>query len=123
MCSLNPGLKGISDNIEIISIVDRFLEHPRVMIFEGGGDRKVFISSADWMTRNMDNRIEVGCPVYDRTLQQRIVDIMELQFNDTLKARVINSEQTNDYVLRGNRRKVRSQIEIYDYLKQLEDNL
>ena len=71
----------------------------------------------------MDNRIEVGCPVYDRTLQQRIVDIMELQFNDTLKARVINSEQTNNYVLRGNRRKVRSQIEIYDYLKQLEDNL
>ncbi|GFD88327.1 polyphosphate kinase [Tenacibaculum sp. KUL152] len=123
MCSLNPGIKGISDNIEIISIVDRFLEHPRVMIFEGGGDRKVYISSADWMTRNMDNRIEVGCPVYDKGLQQRIVDIMELQFKDTLKARVIDKDQSNKYVRRGNRKKLRSQLEIYDYLKKLEEKL
>jgi polyphosphate kinase len=121
MCSLNPGVKGLSENIEIISIVDRFLEHPRVMIFEGGGERKVFISSADWMTRNMDNRIEVGCPIYDKTLQQRIVDIIELQFKDTLKARVIDKEQSNKYVPRGNRKKLRSQIEIYNYLKQIED--
>lgn len=121
MCSLVPGLPGISDNIEIISIVDRFLEHPRVMIFEGGGDRKVFISSADWMTRNMDNRIEVGCPIYDKRLQQRIVEMTEIQFCDTLKARVIDKEQTNRYVRRGNRKKLRSQIEIYDYLNQLEN--
>ncbi len=121
MCSLNPGVKGLSENIEIISIVDRFLEHPRVMIFEGGGERKVFISSADWMTRNMDNRIEVGCPIYDKSLQQRVVDIMEMQFRDTLKARVIDRDQSNKYVRRGNRKKLRSQIEIYDYLKQQED--
>ncbi|MDO6475595.1 polyphosphate kinase 1 [Alteromonas sp. 1_MG-2023] len=121
MCSLVPGLPGISENITITSIVDRFLEHPRVMVFEGGGDRKVFISSADWMTRNMDNRIEVGCPVYDKRLQQQIVDVLELQFKDTLKARVIDKEQTNKYVRRGNRKKLRSQIEIYDYLKRLED--
>ena len=121
MCSLVPGLPGISDNIEIISIVDRFLEHPRVMIFEGGGDRKVFISSADWMTRNMDNRIEVGCPIYDKRLQQRIVEMTEMQFCDTLKARIIDKNQTNRYVRRGNRKKLRSQIEIYDYLKQLEN--
>lgn len=121
MCSLVPGLPGISENITITSIVDRFLEHPRVMVFEGGGDRKVFISSADWMTRNMDNRIEVGCPVYDRRLQQQIVDVLELQFKDTLKARIIDKEQTNKYVRRGNRKKLRSQIEIYDYLKRLED--
>lgn len=120
MCSLIPGLKGISENIQLISIVDRFLEHPRVMIFEGGGERKVFISSADWMTRNMDNRIEVGAPIYDKRLQQRIVDIMEMQFRDTLKARVIDKDQTNKYVRRGNRKKLRSQIEIYDYLKHLE---
>ena len=120
MCSLVPGIKGISDNIEIISVVDRFLEHPRVMIFEGGGDRKVFISSADWMTRNMDNRIEVGCPVYDRDLQQQIVDMIELQFKDTLKARQIDAAQTNQYVRRGNRKKLRSQIETYNYLKARE---
>ncbi len=120
MCSLVPGLPGISDNIDIISVVDRFLEHPRVMIFEGGGDRKVFISSADWMMRNMDNRIEVGCPIYDKRLQQRIVDMTEMQFQDTLKARIIDKDQTNRYVRRGNRKKLRSQVEIYDYLKQLE---
>jgi polyphosphate kinase len=121
MCSIIPGLKGISENIEIISIVDRFLEHPRVMVFEGGGERKVFISSADWMTRNMDNRIEVGCPIYDKNLQQRIVDIMDIQFRDTLKARVIDKEQSNKYVARGNRKKLRSQIEIYDYLVKEEE--
>ncbi len=121
MCSLVPGVKGLSENIEIISIVDRFLEHPRVMIFEGGGDRKVFISSADWMTRNMDNRIEVGCPVYDKRLQHRIIDILELQFTDTLKARVIDKDQVNRYVHRGNRKKIRSQEAIYDYLKALEE--
>ncbi|MFC3092899.1 polyphosphate kinase 1 [Alteromonas sediminis] len=121
MCSLIPGIPGLSENISIISIVDRFLEHPRVMIFEGGGDRKVLISSADWMTRNMDNRIEVGCPVYDRELQQRIVDIIDIQFQDTTKARVIDAEQSNKYVKRGNRKKLRSQYEIYDYLKRLEE--
>ena len=121
MCSIIPGLKGISENIEIISIVDRFLEHPRVMVFEGGGERKVFISSADWMTRNTDNRIEVGCPIYDKNLQQRIVDIMDIQFRDTLKARVIDKEQSNKYVARGNRKKLRSQIEIYDYLVKEEE--
>ena len=120
MCGLRPGVKGLSENIELISIVDRFLEHPRVMIFNGGGNRKVYISSADWMTRNMDNRIEVGAPIYDETLQQRIVDIMEIQFKDTLKARQIDKDQLNQYVKRGNRKKLRSQEEIYTYLKQLE---
>ncbi|MDM7861863.1 polyphosphate kinase 1 [Alteromonas sp. ASW11-36] len=121
MCSLIPGVKGLSENIEIISIVDRFLEHPRVMVFENGGDKKVFISSADWMTRNMDNRIEVGCPIYDPVLIKRIEDTLELHFKDTLKARVIDAKQQNNYVRRGNRKKLRSQTEIYKYLKKLED--
>ncbi len=63
MCSLIPGIKGISENITAISIIDRFLEHPRVVVFENNGDPEVMISSADWMTRNIDNRIEVGCPI------------------------------------------------------------
>lgn len=120
MCALLPGVKGLSDNIQVISIVDRFLEHPRVMIFANGGQPKVFISSADWMTRNMDNRIEVGCPIYDDTLKQRIIDIIEIQFQDTLKARVIDKNQSNPYVRRGNRKKLRSQTEIYTYLQALE---
>ncbi|MBT1062741.1 polyphosphate kinase 1 [Bowmanella sp. Y26] len=122
MCSLVPGVKGLSENISIISVVDRFLEHPRVMVFENGGDQKVFISSADWMTRNMDNRIEVGCPILDPVLKKRVLDILLIQFRDTIKARVIDQEQTNKYVRRGNRKKLRSQVEIYDYLKALEMN-
>ena len=120
MCSLVPGVKGLSENISVISVVDRFLEHPRVMVFENAGDTKMFISSADWMTRNMDFRIEVGCPIYDEDLKRRIMDILHIQFNDTLKARVIDKQQTNHYVTRGNRKNLRSQTEIYRYLKALE---
>ena len=77
-------------------------------------------ATEDHSARNMDNRIEVGATIYDETLQQRIVDIMEIQFRDTLKARQIDKDQLNQYVKRGNRKKLRSQEEIYTYLKQLE---
>ncbi|MGL4204606.1 MAG: polyphosphate kinase 1 [Aeromonadaceae bacterium] len=120
MCSLVPGLPGISENIEVISLVDRYLEHPRVMVFHNNGQPKVYISSADWMTRNLDFRIEVGAPIYDEALRQQILDILELQFCDTTKARVIDATQSNHYVARGNRKKLRSQIAIYDYLRQRE---
>lgn len=120
MCSLVPGVRGMSENISVISVVDRFLEHPRVMVFESAGDKKMFISSADWMTRNMDYRIEVGCPIYDQDLKTRILDILNLQLRDTIKARVIDQAQSNRYVARGNRKKLRSQTEIYRYLKALE---
>jgi polyphosphate kinase len=104
MCSLRPGIKELSENISIISVVDRFLEHPRVMIFENAGDKRVFISSADWMARNMDT------------------NLLAIQFRDTVKARVIDKEQTNKYVRRGNRRSLRSQIETYHFLKALEED-
>ncbi|WP_010181138.1 polyphosphate kinase 1 [Glaciecola sp. HTCC2999] len=120
MCSLIPGVAGLSDNITIISIVDRFLEHPRVMLFENAGDKRVFISSADWMTRNMDGRIEVGAPIYSQRLIEQIDTTLNLQFQDTLKARIIDQEQSNQYVKRGNRRHLRSQMAIYEYLKQVE---
>ncbi|WJG08639.1 polyphosphate kinase 1 [Aliiglaciecola sp. LCG003] len=120
MCSLLPGIKGMSENIFITSIVDRFLEHPRVMVFKNAGQPKVIISSADWMGRNMDNRIEVGCPVYDEELKQRIIAILDIQLRDTIKARIIDAEQTNRYVKRGNRKNIRSQVETYHFLKALE---
>ncbi|MDO6636319.1 polyphosphate kinase 1 [Pseudoalteromonas carrageenovora] len=122
MCSLIPGLAKFSDNIRVISIVDRFLEHPRVMAFGNNGDDKVYISSADWMTRNLDHRVEVGVPILDAKLKQLIIDILELQFKDRTKARLIDSEQKNTYVRRGNRKKIRSQIAIYDHLKKWEHN-
>ncbi|EKO3686977.1 polyphosphate kinase 1 [Vibrio metschnikovii] len=120
MCSLVPGVAGVSDNISIISIVDRFLEHPRVLITHNDGDPLVYISSADWMTRNLDHRIEVTTPIRSPRLKQRIIDIINLQFTDTVKARVIDKEMSNRYVKRGNRKKIRSQLAIYDYLKQIE---
>lgn len=120
MCSLVPGVEGVSDNIKIISIVDRFLEHPRVIITHNDGDPLVYISSADWMTRNIDHRIEVAAPIRDPRLKQRIIDIIDIHFTDTVKARWIDKEMSNTYVPRGNRKKVRSQIAIYDYLKNVE---
>ncbi|MGP8306316.1 polyphosphate kinase 1 [Vibrio sp. YIC-376] len=120
MCSLVPGIDGVSENIRIISIVDRFLEHPRVIVTHNDGDPQVFISSADWMTRNIDHRIEVATPIRDPRLKQRIIDITNIHFTDTVKARLIDKEMSNSYVPRGNRKKVRSQIAIYDYLKNIE---
>ncbi|MFQ2008739.1 polyphosphate kinase 1 [Aeromonas veronii] len=122
MCALRPGVPGLSENIKVISIIDRFLEHPRVMVFHNKGNSQLYISSADWMSRNIDGRIEVGTPIYDERLKQRIMDILELQLSDTCKARVIDADQKNEYVKRGNRRKIRSQVAIYDYLKRIESN-
>ncbi|WP_192457417.1 polyphosphate kinase 1 [Musicola keenii] len=122
MCSLIPELPGISDNIRVVSIVDRFLEHDRVYVFHNGGDQKVFLSSADWMTRNIDYRIEVAVEVLDHTLKERVLNILEILFSDTVKARVVDKEQSNCYVARGNRRKVRAQYAIYDYIKALEQH-
>jgi polyphosphate kinase len=120
MCSLRPKVKGLSDNISIISVVDRFLEHSRVMCFYNNGDKKVYISSADWMKRNMEDRIEVSCPIYDQKLIEIITNLLEIHFKDTLKARVIDKDQVNSYVKRGNRKNLRSQNETYNYLKHLE---
>lgn len=120
MCSLRPGVAGLSDNIRAISIVDRFLEHPRVMVFHGNGQEHVFISSADLMTRNLDHRVEVGTPILDPRLKRRILDTLDLHFRDTTKARLLDKDQQNNYVRRGNRRKLRSQVAIYEYLMRLE---
>ena len=122
MCSLLPGLKGLSENIYITSIVDRFLEHPRVMIFCNDGNEQLFITSADWMTRNLDYRIEVGALVLDPKLHQRIRNIISLQEKDNRKARVIDSQQRNFYAQTNSGDEIiRSQIAIRDYLQQIEN--
>src|SRR5699024_2698376 len=74
ICSLKPGVPGLSENIEAISIIDHYLEHPRLLFFENGGDQKVYISSADWMTRNLDYRVEVTCPIYQEDIKQELLD-------------------------------------------------
>ncbi|KGQ49090.1 hypothetical protein JL12_08100 [Gallibacterium anatis 10672-6] len=115
MCSLKAGVPGLSENIHIISIIDRFLEHPRVYYFENNGDPEVYISSADWMTRNLDRRIEVGAPLLDSDAKQCVIDILNIQLADNVKARIIDSNEQNNYV-RNDEEQCRSQLAIYDYL-------
>ncbi|MFS4448057.1 polyphosphate kinase 1 [Maribacter sp. 2307UL18-2] len=120
ICCLIPGVKGMSENIEAISIVDKFLEHPRMFIFGNEGDPKIYISSADWMTRNLDYRVEVGCPIYDEDIKQELLDTFEISWNDNTKARIFNEQQDNSY-LKNDLPKVRSQFAMYDYyLKKLD---
>lgn len=122
MCTLIAGVVGVSENIEIISIVDRFLEHPRFFMFYNGGDQQVIISSADWMTRNFDRRVEVGCPIYSKQLKRMLVDIFELQWSDNTKARILDKEQSNSYRRRGNKKKVASQQATYEYFCGVENS-
>lgn len=118
ICSLVTGVKGYSENIEAISIVDKYLEHARVFIFCNGGDEKYFISSGDWMSRNIDYRSEVAVPLYDKNIQKELRTIIELQLNDNTKARILNDRQDNTYRTNDSIVKVRSQNDIYNYLKQ-----
>ncbi len=118
ICSLIPGVPGLSENIEVISIVDKFLEHARIFIFCNDNDEKYYISSADWMTRNLDHRIEVACPIYDREIQDEIRDIIEIQLKDNVKARIINEEQDNQYRKPTTVRRVQSQMELYKYYQK-----
>ena len=118
ICSLIPGEKNLSEHVEAISIVDKYLEHSRVLVFCNNGNELYYITSADWMTRNLDRRIEIACPIYDRDVQQEIRKMLELQLNDNVKARIINAIQDNVYVSDYNRPALRSQIEIYNYYKQ-----
>ncbi|WP_422084116.1 polyphosphate kinase 1 [Ulvibacterium sp.] len=114
ICCLVPGVKGMSENIEAISIVDKFLEHPRVFIFANEDNPKVYISSADWMTRNLDYRVEVGCPIYDKDVKQELIDTFEISWKDNVKARIFSEEQDNSY-RENDGPKVRSQFAMYDY--------
>ena len=117
---LIPGVKGMSENIEAISIVDKFLEHPRVFIFGPRGKEKVFIGSADWMPRNLDRRVEVVTPVYDDKVKKELIDTFEISWKDNRKARIFNEAQDNQYKKRKGK-PVRSQFAIYDYyLKKLK---
>ena len=117
ICCLIPGVKGMSENIEVISIVDKFLEHPRVYIFGNGGDPIYYISSADWMSRNMDNRVEIACPIYDDEIKQQLLETFEICWSDNVKARIISEKQDNAY-RQNDLPKVRSQFKLYEYYKE-----
>lgn len=117
-CCLVPQVKGQSQNIEVISIVDRFLEHARLFLFHNNGKEELYMGSADWMTRNLDKRIEVVTPILDEDIFRELMDIVEIQFLDNTKARIIDRESNNEYVeVEANADKVRSQYDIYNYLE------
>ena len=121
LCCLIPGVEGMSENIEVISVVDKFLEHSRIYIFGKDEETKLYISSADWMTRNIENRVEVSCPIYDEAIKQEIIDTFNISWNDNVKARWLNDGQKNEYRI-NDKPRIRSQFATYDYYqKKLED--
>jgi len=117
MFSIVAGVKGLSENIQAIGIVDRFLEHTRFMIFCNGGDEEIYISSADLMTRNLDHRIEVTCPVFDENIKKHLKKVFEIQWKDNTKARIIDPALSNKFVT-NDKKKINSQTEIYNILKE-----
>jgi polyphosphate kinase len=104
--------------IRAISIIDEYLEHARIMIFENEGDQKVFISSADWMVRNIDHRIEAACPIFDKQLKQELIDITNIQLSDNTKARILDNDLSNEYINSTSTKKIRSQVETFNYLNK-----
>lgn len=123
ICSLVPGVPGLSDNIEAISIVDNFLEHSRVYIFGNAGQPEVFISSADFMTRNLDGRVEVTCPIYDQHIRQELIAAFNVGWKGNVKARYHSEKLDNKYRVRNNDPIFRAQHETYQYYKNRVENL
>ena len=116
ICCMFTQNKKFKKKVKAISIVDEYLEHARVMIFHNGGKEKYFISSADWMVRNLDHRVEVACPIFDKEIQKELKDILNIQLSDNVKARILDNELSNIYVDSCGSKPIRSQIETYNYL-------
>ncbi len=119
ICCIVPGVSGLSENIHAISIVDRFLEHSRVFIFGKGKEEKIYLSSADWMERNLHHRVECIFPIYDKDIQKMIRDVINMQLNDNQKARLLNFKKMNTYQT-DDKKALRSQLDTYDYIKKAE---
>ena len=117
MCCLVPGKVGFSENIEVISIIDKFLEHARIWVFANGEKEEIYLLSADLMTRNLDHRVEVGFPIYDEELRQEIRDMIDIQLMDNTKAREVNTINANRYRKTKIKIPYRTQTDTYNYLK------
>jgi polyphosphate kinase len=120
ICCLIPGVKGLSENIKAISIIDRFLEHSRIFVFGNDSKPLYFISSADWMMRNLDYRIEVACPIYDKSIKKEIDNYLDIIMSDNQKAREHNASMDNRFITSEDKM-VRSQSDFFDYLKSRPD--
>ena len=120
ICCLVPGVKGMSENIKVVSIIDKFLEHTRLYVFCNDNIPKVYISSADWMTRNIENRVEVSCPIYDNDIKEELIDTFNICWKDNVKSRILDRKQTNTY-RHDKKEKIRAQFETYNYYKNQLD--
>jgi polyphosphate kinase len=120
ICCLIPGVKGLSENIQVISIVDRYLEHSRFMIFHNNGKPHYYLTSADWMERNLDKRIEVGAPVADKKLQHELDVIFDYQWRGSVKSRMVRKDLKNHY-RKSTGKPFHAQVEMYNYYKELGD--
>lgn len=117
ICVLIPGISGLSENIKVISIVDKFLEHSRIIVFANNGNPNFYLSSADWMVRNFDHRFEAATPVYDKALKKELLEMLRIQLSDNVKARLVNTIPINKYVETNEQKPVRSQLKIYKNFK------
>ena len=117
-CSLVTDYEGWSDNIKAYSLVDKYLEHARIFIFHNNGAEKIFLSSADWMSRNLDSRSEVAVPIFDEDIRSQLKQIIQIQLSGNTKVRIIDRKQENFYKkAKPGEKKVRVQDEIYSFLK------
>jgi polyphosphate kinase len=118
-CSVMTGIPGVSENIEAISIIDKYLEHARILVFCNEGDERMYITSADWMYRNFDLRNEIAVPIYDEKIRKDLKALLNIQLSDNTKARILDSRQSNMYkfALPG-AKKIRAQNETYNYFKR-----
>jgi polyphosphate kinase len=119
---LQIGLNGHSKNITAISIVDKYLEHSRIFLFGAGGEEKMYISSADWMPRNLNRRIEVACPIYDEKIKQELKEMLEIQLKDNSKSRILDPHLSNHYSKENPEIKFRAQEDYYNYIKSITNN-
>jgi polyphosphate kinase len=117
ICSLIPGIKGMSENIEAISIVDNYLEHSRVYIFCNNNEPEVYISSADFMTRNLDSRVEITCPIYDDSIKKELIDTFDIGWQGNVKVRYHSEKLDNKYRMRDDSPIFRAQLETYKYYR------
>lgn len=117
ICCLKAGVRGLSDNIHVVSIVDKYLEHARAYVFHNGGDQLVYLASADWMSRNLVRRIEVAFPVEAPHIKQQVLDVLDLQLQDNTKARILDAKLKNKMVSNGESDSVRSQVDTHKYFR------
>lgn len=119
ICCARPGVAELSEGLQIRSIVDRFLEHSRIYHFHAGGSDMLYLASADWMTRNLNRRVEVAFPIYDDDIRRELLEELQVQLADDTKSRIIDADHSNEFVAQGDGTPVRAQYLVYDRLEQL----